>query len=56
MPRFIVRKYIDAKDAKTAIKLDKVTAVQEVWIDEDWKKMNDELVMNQKRAIGFKDK
>lgn len=49
MQRFIVRKYIMAKDAKQAIKLDKTTPVQDVWIDDEWKKLNDDITRN----IGF---
>lgn len=45
---FVVKKYIKAKDAAEAIKLDKVTPVHDVWVDEEWKKQ--ELPS----AIGFK--
>src|SRR3990167_4172127 len=48
--RFIVRKYIMAYSAKNAITLDKRSPVDDVWIDEDWKKSN----LNQgKEAIGW---
>lgn len=51
---FIVRKYVWAKDAEQAIKIEKTQKVDDVWIDEDWKKNSD----NPKDAIGFwvKDK
>jgi hypothetical protein len=48
--RFIIRKYIYAKDALEAIKKDKVTKVDEVWVDEDWKKLNDG---RGEKGIGF---
>ena len=48
--RFIVRKYIMAYSAKNAIALDKRSPVDDVWMDEDWKKNN----LNQStEAIGF---
>ena len=34
---FIVRKYIKANDAASAIKLDKTTPVHDVWVDDNWK-------------------
>ncbi len=37
---YIVRKYIMATSAKSAINLDKKTPVQDVWIDDEWKKNN----------------
>lgn len=37
---FIVRKYIMAKSAKDAIKLDKISPVDDVWVDTDWNKNN----------------
>lgn len=36
--QFIVRKYILASSAAEAIKKDKNSPVDDVWIDEDWKK------------------
>lgn len=35
---FIVRKYIWAKDARQALRLEKKQEAIECWIDEDWKK------------------
>lgn len=37
---FVVRKYIYAKSAKDAIKLEKTKDVDDVWIDTDWQKNN----------------
>ncbi|MCK9369567.1 hypothetical protein M0R04_06640 [Candidatus Dojkabacteria bacterium] len=34
--KFIVRKYIFARSAKEAIRLDKQTPVADVWVDADW--------------------
>lgn len=36
---FVVKKYIMAKSASHAIKLDKKTPVDDVWMDEDFKKI-----------------
>lgn len=47
---FVVRKYILATNAKQAIKLDKITPVDDVWIDADFqKKQFDQLAS----SIGF---
>jgi len=35
---YIIRKYIKAKSAKQAINLDKKYPVDDVWVDEDFKK------------------
>lgn len=35
---FVVRKYVWATDAQDAIKKDKSKSVDDVWIDEEWKK------------------
>ena len=37
MKQYIVRKYIMAKSAKEAIKLDNKSEVDDCWVDEDWK-------------------
>lgn len=37
---FIVKKYIMATDAKHAIKLDKTSEVDDVFIDADWQRNN----------------
>lgn len=47
---FIVRKYIMANSAQSAIKKDKVTPVDDVWIDDEWKKKGAERLES---AIGF---
>ena len=47
--RYIVRKYIMAVSASDAIRLDKKAPVNEVYIDEDYKKGSDKL-------IGFTEK
>lgn len=46
---FITRKYIWAKNAQQAIKLERKTPCDECWLDEDWKKNN----QMPKDAIGF---
>lgn len=39
--RYIIRKYIHAESAKEAIKKDKNCPVHDVWVCEDWKKVQD---------------
>ena len=46
---FIVRKYIKATSALHAIKKDKKHPVDDVWVDDDWKKEN----QSKADAIGF---
>lgn len=38
--QYIIRKYIVASSAQEAIRKDRSTPVEDVWIDEDWKKSN----------------
>ena len=47
---FVIRKYIFAKSAVDAIKKHKTTPVDDVWVDEDFKKS-----MPGASAIGFID-
>ena len=51
---FIIRKYIYADSAKQAIKKDKTHQVDDVWVDEDWKKNNQEIINN--KTIGLNHK
>lgn len=37
---FVIRKYVMADSAKSAIRKDKTTPVDDVWIDPDWQKVN----------------
>lgn len=46
---FVVKKYIWANHASEAIRKDKTQRVDDVWVDEDWKKTNS----SPKDAIGF---
>ena len=46
---FIVRKYVWAKDAKQAIQVEKKKKVDDVWVDDDWKRNSNQ----PKDAIGF---
>ena len=41
LKKFVIRKYIMAESAKDAIRLDKTSPVDDVWIDEDWKRANE---------------
>lgn len=47
---FVLRKYVMASSAHEAVKLDKTTKVDDVWIDDDWKKGNANSLAG---AIGF---
>jgi len=51
---FILRKFIKANSAEEAIKKDKVTKPDEIWVDEDWKKDNIDKVKS--KECGFKYK
>jgi hypothetical protein len=46
---FIVKKYIWAQDAKQAIRKDKTHPVEDVWIDDEWKRNSN----TPKDAMGF---
>ncbi len=47
---FVIRKYIFAKSAADAIKLERRTPPDDVYVDDEWKKQQD----LQKEPIGFK--
>lgn len=49
---FVVRKYIWAKSAAHALKLEQKVPSDDVWIDDDWKKSQ----QNPKNAIGYNTK
>lgn len=46
---FVVRKYIWADSAQRAITLDRKMPVDDVWVDDEWKKTSNQ----PKDAIGF---
>lgn len=48
--RFIIRKRVMAKSIQEAIRKEKQAEVYEVWVDEDWLKLQDEAL---KKKIGF---
>lgn len=48
--RFIVKKYIMAKSAHDALKKERRTRPDDVWVDEEWKKDNPNQLQS---AIGF---
>lgn len=50
LKKFVIRKYIFATSAIEGIKKDRRSPVDDVWIDEDWKKLNSE---NTSKQIGF---
>lgn len=50
LKRFIVKKYIMAKSAHEALKLERKVRPDDCWVDEDWKKENPDKLVS---AIGF---
>lgn len=50
---FIVRKYITASSAAQAIRRDKTHPVDDVWIDEEWRKNN---ITQLPPSVGFSAK
>lgn len=49
---FIIQKYIVASSILEALRVEKEVSVDEIWLDEDWKKAN-KPVLPEKKA-GFK--
>lgn len=47
--RYIVRKYIMARSASEALRKERKTRPDDVWVDDEWKKDNKELAS----AIGY---
>ncbi len=47
MKRYIIRKYVMAKDASDAIKVEKKQGVDDVFVDDDW------MAENTKKELGF---
>lgn len=50
--RFIIRKYVMARNIPEALRLDRKTAADEVWVDPEWLKLQDD---NYKK-VGFTEK
>lgn len=48
--RFIVRKYVMARSVQEALKIEKKTLPDDVWVDEKWKEENPNILVS---AIGF---
>lgn len=48
--RFIVRKYVMAKTAQEALRIERKFRPDDVWVDEDWKKDNPNKLES---AVGF---
>ena len=51
---FVVRKYIKAKSILDAIKKEKEVEPDDIWVDDDWKKQNDNEETKLTSAVGFK--
>lgn len=47
---FIIKKYVRARSASEAIKLDRTIKPDDVWIDEDWRRNQSDRLAD---AIGF---
>jgi len=47
---FVIRKYVLADSAQSALRLDSVTKVHEVFVDEEWRQRQG---MIQTNAVGF---
>lgn len=47
---FVIKKYIMAPNAREAIKREKKTEVDDLWVDEEWRKNNKDRLAD---AIGF---
>lgn len=41
LKRYIIRKYVMAKDVAHAIRKERTSSVDDVWVDEDWKSKNE---------------
>lgn len=50
LKRFVIKKYIMAKSAQHALKLERNTRPDDVWVDDDWKKENPNVLQS---AIGY---
>jgi hypothetical protein len=48
--RFIIRKRVMAENIQDAIKKEKRAAIYEIWVDEEWMKLQDEQL---KKKMGF---
>jgi hypothetical protein len=49
---YVIKKYVYAKNAKEAMLREKYSSVDDIWIDDDWKKIN----MVDKKPIGYSNK
>lgn len=48
---YVIRKFIMAKDAEEAIKIEKTKPVNDVWMDDDWKK--GKIQNTNEKEVGF---
>jgi hypothetical protein len=51
LKKFIIKKYIMAASAKDALKKERHTLADDVWIDEDWRKNNEDKVTSKEFNI-----
>lgn len=50
--KFIIKKYVMAKSAVEALKKERHIVADDCWVDEEWRKQNEEKVV----SYGFKTK
>lgn len=50
---FVIKKYVKARNARSAIKLEKNIEVDDCWVDEEWRKNGTDKLAE---AVGFNDK
>ena len=55
LKRYIVRKYIMGRSIRDALKKDKITFPDDIWVDEDWKKENPNRLESQMGFNHFED-
>jgi hypothetical protein len=51
---YVVRKYVYAKNAREAIRKERAQNVDDVWLDDDWRKANTELAQSKNFNVNKK--
>jgi hypothetical protein len=51
---YVVRKYVYAKNAREAIRKERGQNVDDVWLDDDWRKMNTEMTQGKNFNVNKK--
>lgn len=50
---YLIKKYVMAKSAEEALKKEPKIKPDDVWVDEEWKKLQEEKPTRMESAIGF---